>query len=308
MKHGARDYLHKDNLDVAELTRALMSALSQKRLQDQVARYLAQTEADLKMARQLQHALLPQRFPNFPQRSGVQNSALRFHARYMTTTELGGDFYDVIRVSDMTAAVFLCDVMGHGVRAALVTAMIRALLQESRHIAGDPSQFLAALNHGLVEILRHTHDPLFATAFCLVVDAAVGTIRYANAGHPWPWHLRSGGNAESFADTGRGGPALGVFETATFPTIQRPVAAGDVMVLITDGLFEVLGANDEEFGEHRVGAVLHDSGGRPTSELLDDLVNAARLFSAKGEFADDVCVVGVEVAHLHAPETEELPP
>jgi sigma-B regulation protein RsbU (phosphoserine phosphatase) len=306
LKHGARDYLLKDDLSVAELTRALMTALAQKRMQDQLARYLAQTEADLQMARQLQHALLPQRFPSFPSRAGARDSTLRFHARYATTTELGGDFYDVIRVSDMVAGVFLCDVMGHGVRAALVTAMIRALLQEVRPVVNDPSQLLAALNDGLVRILRNTPDPLFATACYLVVDTARGRVRYANAGHPWPWHLQAGGGVTSLAEPRSNGPALGVFETAVFPTVERSLADGDVMVLFTDGLFEVLGPNEEEFGERRVGEVLRGLAGQTPAALLDGLMNTARSFSTTSEFSDDVCVLGIEVARL--PETGELSP
>jgi sigma-B regulation protein RsbU (phosphoserine phosphatase) len=308
LKHGARDYLHKDELSHGELTRALMLALTQKRMQDQLSRYLAQTEADLKMAQQLQRALLPQRFPTFPPRVAPVESALRFHARYVTTAELGGDFYDVLRIFDMTAGVFLCDVMGHGVRAALVTAMIRALLQEARHVVGDPTQFLTALNTGLVEILKNTPDPLFATASYIVVDAAQGRIRYANAGHPWPWHLRAGGAVESLSEPRCGGPALGVFETASFPTVERPISPGDMLVLLTDGLFEVQGANEEEFGEHRVEEVLREFSKKEPPVLLDNLVNTARLFSARGEFDDDVCVLGVEVSHLREAATEELPP
>jgi phosphoserine phosphatase RsbU/P len=308
LKHGARDYLHKDELTVAELTRALMTALAQKRMQDQLSHYLAQTEADLKMARQLQHALLPQQFPSFPSRVSPQDSALRFCARYATTAELGGDFYDVFRVSDMMAGVLLCDVMGHGVRAALVTAMIRALLQQVRHTLTDPSQLLRALNYGLVEILRHTPDPLFATACYLVVDAAQGIVRYANAGHPWPCLLPAGGGVKTMGAPQANGPALGVFETSEFPTLEQPVEDGDRVVLFTDGLFEVLGPNEEEFGEKRLEAALGASAGRDSERMVDDLINTARLFSVDGKFNDDVCVLIIEVARLHEPVTEELPP
>jgi serine phosphatase RsbU (regulator of sigma subunit) len=80
------------------------------------------------------------------------------------------------------------------------------------------------------------------------------------------------------------------------------------LVLLTDGLFEVLGPNDEEFGEHRVEEVLREQAGKAPSLLVDDLVNTARLFSATGEFNDDVCVLGVEVSHLEESASEELPP
>ena len=297
MKSGARDYLRKDELAAAPLTRALMSALSQKRMQDQLDRYLAQTQAELRMARQLQHAMLPRRFPTFPHTAGEGDTALRFHARYVSTTDLGGDFYDVLPLSDTEAGVFICDVMGHGVRAALVTAMMRALVEELLPVARDPSQFLQGINHGLYAILKDAAEPLFATAFYLVADVARGQIRFANAGHPLPFHLRRADRTVEqlrFAANGSG-PALGLFDNPPFTTAVSDCAPGDLIILVTDGLFEVLGPNNDEFGEERLLATVQQRQQLPPSELFDELIRVTRQHSAEGEFADDVCLLGVEV-------------
>ena len=145
MKRGAKDYLPKDSLDVPSLTRAISSALERKQLELQVARFAeelreknAQVEADLNVAREVQGAFLPERYPTFPRNAPAKESALRFCHRYLPTGAVGGDFFDVLPISDTQAGVFICDVMGHGVRAALVTAMVRALAEELVSAAGEP--------------------------------------------------------------------------------------------------------------------------------------------------------------------------
>jgi len=297
MKNGAKDYLRKDELAAAPLIRALLSALSQKRMQDQLEHYVAQTQADLRMARQLQHALLPQHFPTFPHLASDRDTALRFHSRYISTTELGGDFYDVLPLSDTAAGVFVCDVMGHGVRAALVTALIRALVEELLPVAQDPSQFLAGINHGLLAILKHAEEPLFATGFYLVADVAQGRMCYANAGHPVPFLLQRGpGTVTPLTLAGpASGPALGIFETPTFASTTQNLSPHDLVILFTDGLFEVLGADEKEFGQERLLAAVQERNQLPAEQLFDELINLTRQQSDSGEYGDDVCLLGVEV-------------
>jgi len=165
MKRGAKDYLCKAGLDVAPLMRALRSALSQKQLADQVASYNAQMRADLEMARHLQQSLLPDRYPSFPASAAPADSALRFCHRFIPATELAGDFFSVFALSDTQAGVFICDVMGHGVRSALVTAMMHALVETEAPRAADPGQFLGALNRRLVRHIKATEGPMFATVY-----------------------------------------------------------------------------------------------------------------------------------------------
>src|SRR5262249_44851321 len=116
----------------------------------------AQMEADLRMACEVQQALLPQGYPSFPANVPPEASALRFYDRYRPNGAVGGDFFDVLPLSDTQAGLFICDVMGHGVRAALVTAMVRALLEGFRELAADPGWFLAEMNRELIAILGQT--------------------------------------------------------------------------------------------------------------------------------------------------------
>jgi phosphoserine phosphatase RsbU/P len=302
MKRGARDYLLKAGLDMPALLRALRSALTQKQLADQIARYNAQTRADLEMARHLQLSLLPASYPCFPRSASPADSALRFCHRFYPASELAGDFFSVLALSDTQAGVFICDVMGHGVRSALVTAMIRALVDDAALRTADPGQFLCEINRRLAGLLKPADGPMFATAFYLVADAANGWLRYATAGHPPPLHLqRHAGLIAPLRVSPHGGPALGFFGDTTYATGECPLAADDVILLFTDGLFEVTSADgEEEYGQERLLDAARQHLNLSPLELCDALIAGVRTFAGGAALSDDVCLLSVEIARLQA--------
>jgi len=300
MKRGALDYLTKADLDVAPLTRALRNALAQKQLADQVALYNAQMRADLEMARRLQLSMLPETYPVLMAGRKDGPPALQFFHRYYPAAELAGDFFNVLRLSDTCAAVFICDVMGHGVRSALITAMMRALVDGEAPRAHDPGEFLAAMNRRLMTLIRPDEEPMFATACLTILDLAAGRLRYATAGHPRPIHLhRQAGEVAPLADVAGAGPALGLFAEAAYATSETPVAAGDTLLLYTDGLYEVASpSGEDEFGKPRLLEAVRRHQGLPPDQLCDRLIQEVREFAGGADFADDVCLLSVHVERL----------
>ena len=149
-----------------------------------------QMEENLRMAHEIQLAMLPQQYPVFPGNVPPEQSAFQFVHRYQPAETVSGDFFSVSALSDTEAAVFICDVTGHGIRAALVTAMIRALAEELKPLAREPGMFLRKLNSDLCSILKTTGSPMLTTAFYLVADWQTGVMRFANAGHPKPLLVR----------------------------------------------------------------------------------------------------------------------
>ena len=254
-------------------------------------------EAELKIAHELQLATLPHYFPSIPPGAPPSESALRFFSVYNPTGLVSGDFFDVITLSDTAAGVFICDVMGHDVCAALVTAMMRALLEEIGPQAHDPAVFLTQLNHVLRNIFRKSRSDMFASAFYLVVDVARSQMSYANAGHPSPLHLRRrAGEVEPILSNGSLGPALGLFEEAAYGSCVCPIAPGDLVILFTDGLFEVEGPDDEYYSQDRLLAAVRKRVAVGPAELFTELLAETREFSVRKEFVDDVCLLGIEVA------------
>src|SRR4030095_6620624 len=174
-----------------------------------------------------------------PRSVPTAESALQFFSFYYPAGTVSGDFFDVFPVSESAVGIFICDVMGHGVRAALVTSMMRALLEQHAGIESDPGKLLTQINRELFSILKHTGTSLYATAVMMAAAAAQQDLRYANAGHPKPLHVRRRqGDTVPLNSAGRS-RALGIFEDADYLTTRTEIPTGDVIMLFTDGLFEV---------------------------------------------------------------------
>jgi len=261
-------------------------------------------EESLHMAREIQFAMLPQQYPTFPRHVPAAQSAFQFVHRYQPAETVSGDFFDVAALSEDVAGVFICDVTGHGVRAALVTAMIRALVEELKPIAHDPGMFLRKLNADLFTILKTTGSPMLTTAFYLVANWRTGVMRFANAGHPKPLFVhRPAGRVEPLVNaSGKSQPALGLFEDPRYQTSEINLVPGDFVMLFTDGLYEVQGLNEELYSQERLIMDVKDRLQMPASQLFDELLAAISNFSVDHEFADDVCLVGMEYTGQPTPK------
>jgi sigma-B regulation protein RsbU (phosphoserine phosphatase) len=243
--------------------------------------------------------MLPQQYPSFPRSVPQKDSAFQFHHRYLPTGAVGGDFFTISALSDNEAAVFICDVAGHGARSALVTAMIRALVEELTPFAAQPGQFLTKLNTDLFAILKHTGTPLLTTAFYVVADWTTGHARYANAGHPKPLLLRRGnGRVEPLPNaSGKSQPALGLFEDARFQASEVDLARGDMIMLFTDGLYEVQAEDNQLYTQDLLVAAVQQRIQLPARRLFDEILDETRRFSGANGFSDDVCLVSVELSN-----------
>jgi phosphoserine phosphatase RsbU/P len=259
-------------------------------------------EHDLEMARELQSALLPQRFPNFPHDATEEDSAIRFYPFFRPSMVVSGDFFDVLDIADDKAGLFMCDVMGHGVRAALIAAIVRSVVSEMRPLWTKPGELLVAINRALLGAFKHSDITLFASAFCLVADLAKGQLRYSNAGHPKPLHFIRGENgsvAMALPLAGaRSGPALGLFDGARYETVRRKLSPRDVVLLFTDGLFEVEGSGGQLYDYQRLSKAVCNRTDLPVPELCRSVIDEVQRFSATQDFNDDVCLVAMDIDRL----------
>ena len=303
MEAGADDFMTKP-FDADQLTARIHVAeriIGLQRRVAEAARELRekneQMEEELKMAHELQMALLPQQFPSIPSGAPPTESAIKFSSFYYPMAAVSGDFFTVNRLSDTAVAVFIADVMGHGVRAGLITAMMRVLVEKFSASAADPAVMLTKINRSLVAILKNTDSNLFVTGFYLVADAARSRIRYANAAHPEPLLLhRLRGELESISAKGSGGPPLGLLDDARYRTCECPLAVDDFIMLFTDGLFEVEAPDDKIYSRERLTAAVRERVRLPSANMLAELFGEIRQFSKRTEFSDDVCLVGMDVA------------
>jgi phosphoserine phosphatase RsbU/P len=294
LKNGATDFVLKDRLarlvpaveralrEVAERNARIQAEADLRALNEELEERVAERtlelceknalmEEDLKMARELQMALLPSGYPTLPRGVAQAASAVKFFTIYRPTTSVSGDFFNFVRVSDTAVGVLICDVMGHGVRAALVTAMMRALEEQLGERASDPGALLTEINRALCGILRQSGTTLFTTACYLVADVATSRLTFANAGHPSPLLVRSASReVAAIATRQTTGPALGLVDEMEYGTHECPVAADDLILLFTDGLFEVENASDEAFSEGRLRESVRARAGTPPAQLVND--------------------------------------
>jgi serine phosphatase RsbU (regulator of sigma subunit) len=253
---------------------------------------------DLRMAGEIQQTLLPNQNLSFQSVPDGNHTSLRFYHRYEPSGGVSGDLFHVFPIDGNKVGVFICDVMGHGVRSAFVTAMLRTLVQELGHLSANPGELLTRINCELKAILKQTGDLIYATAFYLIYDIQSGKIRYARASHPKPlWLQRKTGTLRSLnCPADFCGPALGFFENSQYETIEDTIPAGDAIFFVTDGLFELFDAQGNEFGEKRLAEEIQKNRHLQLQPLMDKVYAEALNFTEARKFDDDVCFLGMETA------------
>jgi serine phosphatase RsbU (regulator of sigma subunit) len=261
----------------------------------EIAEKNEQMETDLALAREMQLTLLPRVFPAFP--PGSETSRLHFAHRYLPSTAVSGDLFHVLPLSDTKAGVFICDVMGHGVRSALITAMMRVLVQEACSHVESPAALLARVNRGLIEIIPAEKGVMFVTAAYAIFDTERAMVQYASAGHPAPLHVRRKQHCTDLLAPPREdfNPALGIFPHVPFHDYECAMEEGDAVLFLTDGLFEVEDARGSQLGVDGLTECVRSLANLPLSSMVEEILSAVDTYAARG-FDDDVCLLGVEIA------------
>jgi sigma-B regulation protein RsbU (phosphoserine phosphatase) len=265
-----------------------------KLAEEELKRYADEMEADVRMACKIQEAFLPRAYPVFPRGVPPEASTLRFAHRYIPATTLGGDFVHILPISDSRCGVLICDVMGHGVRAGLLTALIRGVVEEVEGRASDPAYVISEINRGLMPILEQTGELVFATAIFGVIDTSTETLSYCNAGHPWPLVRRGASRSVEALVKPEPEPAAGLIENFAYTCSTTSFVSGDSLLLYTDGLFEASDAEGTMYGEAHLREFVGRNLDLPGAELIDRIIDDIRSFTKKSEFGDDICVLSVE--------------
>lgn len=291
--------------EIGELTRDfLLMARRVLRYHEQLETELAlrteEVEKDLAIAREFQEALLPRSYPTVPSPPVSGPIMLDFYHVYKPATSVSGDLVHMIQLSDHEAGVFVADVMGHGARSALISAILRTLLQNAARENRDPGALLGCINRQFKDILPDRLDLIFATAFYAVFDTLAGCVRYAAAGHPSPLRLRrETGRVEAVIDSSKRHPALGLIGETAYRTSELPLMPGDVYLLYTDGVVESPNVRGEEFGVERLRGAMEQNAGRGGEAMANAVLAALHEFMDVVVTADDICLVTIGVRERH---------
>jgi len=259
-----------------------------ERVNQELAGRNRELEQGLEMAQRLQEALLPQHYPS------VKN--ISFCHLYMPADVVGGDFFQITGMSRERAAILVCDVSGHGIRAALITSILKAVFEHVYFEDKNVTQILCDINSRFRSILGQLAPQIFATGFLLVVDGEGCTVSVACAGHICPFLIRKRDmSCEPLMSENQIGPALALFHSPDYPREELQLSSGDIVLGLTDGVYELLNPDGEMYGLERLRRFVAQNARLIPRDLIQKIITETDQFRGPRKRADDLCLVAVEV-------------
>jgi serine phosphatase RsbU (regulator of sigma subunit) len=267
-------YNSEELAHLSVLATQIASALQNiKLLRENVERKLF--EEELKIARKIQTQLLPGSPPRI---QGFDLSGVTVPSRYV-----GGDYYDFVLIEDRWLVLVVADVSGKGIPASILTATLQAAVRSNADAQTDPETMMARLNKLLFE---NTSASEFATLFYCVVDLNNGELRYANAGHDFPF-LVNGGGAEVLPESGI---VLGCLEEFSYHTSSCRIPDNGVLAIYTDGVTESESSTGEYYGTDRLQRSLVRYAGGDAAEICERVIDDVKRFGSP-DTQDDLTLV-----------------
>ena len=277
MNRGAFDFVTKP-LDFEDLQLTIdrtLTHLTEWRAALSSRDKLVALQNELDVARKMQQSILPTRFPRGADYQSFGGMA--------PALDVGGDFYDVMRLENDCIGLAIADVSGKGVPAALFMMSSRTLLKGAAIGSQQPGAVLREVN----DLLCEDNDAMmFVTLLYAVYDPATGELTYANGGHNTPLILHADGTSSELPLTG--GVALGVMDDMDFEQGSITLAPGDALVLYTDGVTEAMNGEHEELGMERLQEILAATSSRSPEEINRSIFNGIRAFAGGAPQSDDI--------------------
>jgi serine phosphatase RsbU (regulator of sigma subunit) len=235
-----------------------------------------QLDREVRIARDVQQQLLPTTVPRLP---GIELAGVCIPA-----VGVGGDYFDFLELDEHEVGLLIADVSGKGIPAALLMAG----LQGSVRSLMRPGVKMAALTTRLNEILfRSSPDSRYATMFIGSFDTTTRTLSFSNAGHHPPIVIGRSG-VETLEGGGR---PIGLFDDSSYGDAERRLEPGNLLALFTDGIVEAPNQKGDEFGGQRLIDLLRELHDRPLDEIVEQVLEALRVWTEGTPTHDDVTLV-----------------
>ncbi len=274
---GGTDYVTKP-FDILEVKARVRSLLKAKAYTDAVAEQRAR---ELQIARDIQRGILPSDFKTLVGELPVDLAAELHPAR-----EVGGDLYTVLRLPEDRLCVFIGDVSGKGIPAALFMAISSTLIRSTAKLPLTPIEILGRINN---ELAADNPSNMFVTLLCLLIDCKTGLMQIANGGHCFPVHIRRG-TTPRFLDEG-GGTLIGIMEDVPITPTELQLEPGDLIFTYTDGVNEAMNPARELFEYDRILQQLEGATERSAADSIQRMLTAVRAFANGAEQSDDIAML-----------------
>jgi sigma-B regulation protein RsbU (phosphoserine phosphatase) len=252
-----------------------------KKLESQNKRY----EEELSLGREVQKVFVKVKRP-------APEQALDIGYHYQPSAKLSGDLIIAEPIDDDRWAILICDVMGHGIRSALVTGILRGFYDEHKSSMSDPAAFVTRLNQHYISLLKGLDTTLFTTLTCGILNLSNGEMTMTCAGHHDPLWFRS--STRDFVSKGASlltpHPAIGLFEDLSYTASTHTLEDGDSIMFFTDGLTEACSAKGEEFGVDPIRTIMQECAEGSQSQALIDTV-VAQVHAFAEEIDDDISLL-----------------
>jgi sigma-B regulation protein RsbU (phosphoserine phosphatase) len=232
----------------------------------------------MEIARTIQMNLLPKVYPDL---DGYEISAMSLPAK-----QVGGDYYDFIRLPDGRMVLAIADVSGKGVPAAILTATTRSYLQsETQHPSHTLAEIIESINR---MVHRDVTNDMYVTMAIVALDEPSGKVQYVNAGHSHPILMdRSGG----IDQLDRGGVFLGIMPEANYDIGSAQLGHGDLLVLDTDGVTDIHSPSGEPFGIDRLLRLLKDNRHLRAEEIRNIVYQSCLAHRGEADQFDDFTLI-----------------
>ena len=236
---------------------------------------------ELNLATRIQDDMLPGTFPAFPNRKEFDIYASMDPAR-----EVGGDFYDYFLIDDDHLCLFIADVYGKGVQAALFMMASMIILANNARIGKSPAEVLRATNES---ISSRNKEEMFVTVWLGILEISTGRLTAANAGHEYPVLQKANGEFEVFQD--KHGLVIGAMEGIRYREYDMLLEPGSKLFLYTDGVPEATDSENRMFGMERMVAALNREPGAGPEKTLKNVRQAVDEFVKDAEQFDDLTML-----------------
>ncbi|MBK8982794.1 MAG: PP2C family protein-serine/threonine phosphatase [Ignavibacteria bacterium] len=238
-------------------------------------------ESELIVAREIQIALLPNRIP--------ETRNYKIAGLNMPALQIGGDYFDVIKLTEDKLVLVIADVSGKGTPASLLMASIQSAVHSYLKLYKEGEFNLAKVTEKINELIyENTTSEKFITFFWGILDNEENTFEYINAGHNPPLLLKNNG----FSELTKGGFIIGILDIEMNYEIGKVhLEKDDLIVLYTDGVTEALNINNEEYGDRKLKSVIFSEKTKSPKEIIESIKNSLLEFSKDMPQYDDITLI-----------------
>ncbi|MGA7159976.1 MAG: PP2C family protein-serine/threonine phosphatase [Bacteroidota bacterium] len=242
----------------------------------------ARLETEIAIARTIQKSLQPS--------EAFKTDWCEAAGATVPATEVSGDYFDMVKISDDETAFAIADVSGHGVGAGILSAMTKSAFHAELHHTTTPADLLFNLNNSVYQV---TDKKMFVSFAYLLLDRRTMTAHVATAGHPPIFLVRKSDGA--IVEIRTPNLALAVQPSTKYTEQSVQFNRGDVLILYTDGIIEATNDKAEQFGTDRLKELISDTERASLEALSNSIIASVRTFTVNKEFADDATIVAVRV-------------